>query len=499
MRAVPHHSICESASAEPHVADGNRPVSLNQEGRLLHDETKGWSKVSRAPHFPLAFRIVGAFNLSNLERALNVVIARHEGLRTDFVHSSRYTAQDRRMQLLTFLRTGLFVPGLYEQHVRDDGHIGLCERHVETTEEPALTLVVEEEITKAASSDTPHRPTAVVIRAERGASVLLVVLSHLLADGWSVQVFQRELMALYGAYERGSQPPPRAASPRYSDFVVTQHREIITGGMNPHAAYWREQWSRLGDAAVMHHEIPFHRHDASTPAIEMQRHQTSPLETQASLAAARRLGTFPYVLFRTAFTAILHHYTGKRRIAYWANFANRRRTDEDLFGWVAHTHLLTTELDADDRWSSACSRTATAVRDAQTHEALPLQAVWRHTGKNLAAHLNGRINFDIWPTLRGTAFHELLEPMIIAGGRRWMDLDVRLRAEAGQFTLVATYNASRYDRLGVAEMISLARALLRHTAGADLPVGIALDKATSLLRNHPCPLHSPSSGILALG
>ncbi len=47
------------------------------------------------------------------------------------------------------------------------------------------------------------------------------------------------------------------------------------------------------------------------------------------------------MLFIAALNALLHNYTGKRKISMFAPFANRTRVEtHDLIGWFANNHVL---------------------------------------------------------------------------------------------------------------------------------------------------------------
>ena len=442
------------------------PASLNQEGLLLSEEASGTRARFRAPHFPVACRILGRVDRRALELALGDIAQRHDSLRTSFKRTDWYSPRDRAMQLTLYRRTALWVPGLFQQHVDDATAIPLTERYLDCYDELAIGRAVDDEIDEAFLCDNPHRPRAVLVHAEPDVCVLVLVVSHVLTDGWSAQILQRELMTLYTARLRDEDGPlalPSAQS--YGEFAMAQYAQIVSGELADAERYWLREWTELEDSVVRRRDLPFARRRPAPPAMRRRVHTLAGDGSSALVELARRLRTTPYALARTAFIIVLHTYTGKRRIALWANFANRDTVAEGLVGHCSNTHLVAVLVDPAGSCAALARRVTAALLDAQAHQALPVAALWRHTGRNLAAQCDSRINFDYVREL--TAGGDAFQPAAVAGGRRWMDLDVRLRQGAAGFALQATNNSNRYVDEGVADLLASVQSVLSYWHGCD--------------------------------
>ncbi len=76
--------------------------------------------------------------------------------------------------------------------------------------------------------------------------LFVVTLHHIVADGWSMGVFFREVAALYRAAVTGSDPGLAPLDVQYADFAVWQ-REMVAGHeFDGQLSFWREQLAGLG-------------------------------------------------------------------------------------------------------------------------------------------------------------------------------------------------------------------------------------------------------------
>jgi hypothetical protein len=70
-----------------------------------------------------------------------------------------------------------------------------------------------------------------------------MVMHHIISDGWSIDILQRELALFYGAFIRG-EDPLQQASPlpiQYRDFAVWQKQEAQLAEQQRQLEYWKQQ------------------------------------------------------------------------------------------------------------------------------------------------------------------------------------------------------------------------------------------------------------------
>src|SRR5262245_49686274 len=134
---------------------------------------------STAYHLPLVVRLAGPLDARALARALSALVARHEALRTTFFESGGET----------FQAVGPARP--VELKLVDLGGRGGAEA-------AALGLAAEE-ITRPFDLERGPLFRAALTRLGAEDHLLVLTLHHVVADGWSIGVLQRDLGELYAA------------------------------------------------------------------------------------------------------------------------------------------------------------------------------------------------------------------------------------------------------------------------------------------------------------
>jgi hypothetical protein len=458
-----------------HVA---RVVSLFQESTLLGSEVarqSGHREVGL--HFPAAFRITGPTGIAVIEDSLNSVIQRHASLHSAFVPRNRYSAQERLVQLRLFARRGLFVPGLYE--LRTDPSAGIIvEKRVRPvgTFDALQDLISETARAEASepldmSASPPMRATLTQLDDE--THILVVVLSHLLVDGWSLGVFRRELMAAYESRIARVKCPLEQMPIQFPDFARWQHLQWTSGGFASEEAYWRNMWHNAKDALIALRDLPFRSVTSGKSAsVRSERISLGPEIWDNVKCLIRHLRVTPYVLFRAVFTVVLYHYTQKPKLAFWVNFANRQHIAlENMIGPCAHRHILVTDVGEAHTVSELCRHITQQLGTAQAHQSLPPVALWLTMNGDIPI-TDTSITFDCASIRSPETSDQDITPILLNDRLPWADFGVRISEHNRGIQIVVSYNMCRYSQDGVRRVLgSMSRILLELVADGGLTIG----------------------------
>ena len=303
---------------------------------------------------PSALHIKSVVYAEAMERALNEIVRRHESLRTTFSLS-----EGEPVQLIAG-KLKLPLP------VIDLGEIGESARYLEVQR-----LAVEEARRPFDLSRGPLLRTT-LLRLSEAEYVFLLTMHHIVSDGWSMNVFFRELSILYETYLRGEESKLSELPVQYADFAVWQ-REYLSGEvLEKELAYWKEQ---LREAPAIL-KLPT---DRPRPPVQsfrgaMQSFNLPPGVTAGLRELSRQEGVTLFMLLLAAFKVLLYRYTGQKDLVVGAPIANRNRAElEGLIGFFVNTLVLRTDLSGDPSFLEVLRRVREVTLGAYAHQDLPFE------------------------------------------------------------------------------------------------------------------------------
>jgi amino acid adenylation domain-containing protein/non-ribosomal peptide synthase protein (TIGR01720 family) len=337
-------------------------------------------------HTGMRFRSV--LDVTVLERSITEIVRRHESLRTGFKALNGEPAQ----VVASFLNPRLPVTDLRY----------LAEPERENT---ALRIAAEEARTPFDLSIPPLMRTR-LLRLEDEDHIFLLTIHHIVCDFWSLEIFQKELSALYEAFGAG-QPSPLPELPiQYADFAEWEWQSLQGPVGEAHLAYWKRQ---LADLPVLRlpTDTPRPRVSSFTGAAHEFWLSESLHRALAQLSRAEKATLFMTML--AAFQTLLHRYTAQDDIAVGAPVANRNRTEvESLIGFFVNSLVLRTDFSGNPSFRELLARVRDIVLDAFAHQDLPFEKLVhelnpeRPAGSNPLFQVHFQVFSDLGPIEIGT-------------------------------------------------------------------------------------------------
>jgi hypothetical protein len=204
--------------------------------------------------------------------------------------------------------------------------------------------------------------------------MLLLVMHHIVSDGWSLDVLFGELQALYRASRSGRPANLPELPVQYADYVVWQRQRLHDDeALQRSMQYWREQ---LADAPAAAPNVPTDRlrPSARTPGGGARQELRMPASLLQGLRAlCRQQDATLFMALLTAWATLLHRYSGEDDILIGTNFANRNRGDvESLIGFFSTPLILRHDLAGDPSFTELLGRVRETTLDAFSHGDLPL-------------------------------------------------------------------------------------------------------------------------------
>lgn len=337
------------------------PHTSRQEGlRLSPAQRRLWLIDQIIPNqsaynIPGAVRLQGKLNEEALEQSLREIIRRHEVLRTSFVQNDRTPLQQ----------------------VHDTVDFELQKTDLErmmggTVDEETLRRAIEEEILRPFVLSAPELIRVRLLRLAKNDHVLVVVMHHIVADGWSVGVLIHELKQLYGACCQGKASPLPKLEIQYADYAAWQDSLAGSGRLQHELEYWKTQLSGLPPVSDLPTDYP-------RPAVQSFTGATEEWRLSEKLTAdlkdlGQRHGVTLFMTLLAGLQILLSRYTSQKDVVVGSPIANRPRAElQGLIGFFINMLVLRADLSDDPTVEQALRRTREMCLQAYAHQDLPFE------------------------------------------------------------------------------------------------------------------------------
>ncbi|AGC43825.1 non-ribosomal peptide synthetase [Myxococcus stipitatus DSM 14675] len=305
-------------------------------------------------NIPVFYRITSPLDVGVLQRALDEVLLRHESLRTTFVPTDSGPVA-RIAPPRAFPLTVVDLSRL-PADTRDEEAARIATEHASHPIDVRTGPIIQGTLLKVGAKD--HR--------------LLLVVHHIVSDGWSLGVLMRELRTLYSDFAAG-QPSSLPPLPlRYADFAVWQRQWLPVQTQERLLPYWRK---RLAGAPTLL-ALPADRPRQQVQTFKGTRRTFHiPEETALAIEAlCRRERTTLFMTLLAGFCAVLHRYTGQDDVVVGSPISGRIRPEvEGLIGFFVNTLVLRNDLSGDPRFVDLLTRVREVTLGAFAHQEMPFE------------------------------------------------------------------------------------------------------------------------------
>ncbi|KGV43561.1 non-ribosomal peptide synthetase [Burkholderia pseudomallei] len=309
-----------------------------------------------AYHMPIAVRLRGALDVDALQRALSRIVSRHDVLRTTFTLEGEQPVQRVHADDGAGLRLRI-------DDLRGCADAGARRARILAGQASEPFDLARGPLVRGA-----------LVREADDVHTLCVTIHHIVSDGWSIDVFCRELSELYRAFA-GGQPDPLPPLPvQYADYAAWQQRGIGGAALHAQAEYWRD--ALAGAPTLL--ELPT---DRPRPPQPDYAGATVGLALDAPLTAglralARRHGATLFMTVLAAWSVLLSRLSRQTDVVIGTPSANRGHAQiEGLIGFFVNTIALRVDLDGAPTVAELLARVKARTLAAQQHQDIPFEHV----------------------------------------------------------------------------------------------------------------------------
>ncbi len=323
------------------------PLSYNQESLWFIDQAKG----STQYHIPVILGIAGEVNNTALTAAFKIVLEKHEVLRSVIREKNGEG---------------------YQQVMPVDGWIlSISQSAIQSKD--ALQTDINTYVDLPFDLAIDFMLRAKLFRQPVKQNVLVIVLHHIAADGWSTGILLQELSNAYNDILQNDIALLTAPALQYADYAIWQRSTSNHQLWVNKIAYWQQQ---LQHAETL--SLPL---DYPRPMVQSDRGAISYFNIDDQLY--RELIGFSnsenvtlFITLLATFKVLLHRYTGQQDLSVGTPLAARPQQElESLIGYFINPVVIRTKPDGEQSFRDFLQQVKQVTLEAYDNQELPFEKV----------------------------------------------------------------------------------------------------------------------------
>ncbi|WP_375540258.1 amino acid adenylation domain-containing protein [Nocardia sp. XZ_19_385] len=329
------------------------PLSLAQQRMWFLNQ---FDTAAAAYNLPVAVQLSGNLDVEALAAAAGDIVTRHETLRTVYPQTA-------------------------------DGPTQVILAPAEATPDLRPIVVPEEELYERVSelagtgfdvaAEVPVRMSLFQVADRPDEYVLLVVVHHIAADGWSLGPLTRDVMAAYAARSQGSEPNWAPLPVQYADYALWQ-RALLGDAGDPQSIaaaqldFWKTALAELPEESTLPLDRPrpatqSYQGGAVSFRVDAQTHR-------GLRELARAANATVFMVVHTALAVLLARMAGRNDVAIGTPVAGRGAAElDDVIGMFVNTVVLRSHLDPAEPFTGLLARQREADLAAFAHGDIPFE------------------------------------------------------------------------------------------------------------------------------
>lgn len=351
-----HHHQIQTQTSIPRTNALQTELSFSQQ-RLWFIEQ--YEQGTHVYHIPEIYELDATTDLAGIKYAIQQIISRHEILRSTIEQANNQAHGTQKVH---------HEPLLMEQAIVAD--------------EVDLQSLLREDMVRPfdLSTEYPIRVKFYTIQSKetgiknaQNRTIMFINFHHIASDGWSITIFQRELLAYYQAYVHGennfSLP---ALDIQYKDYAIWQKTYLSeTAILGNQLNYWMQYLSEYQTLEVSTDYPRPHKIDyrGSSQSFELSKETSDQLR-----ALAKAHGTTMHNVLLSSIYILLSKYTGQEDIVVGGVIANRHiPKTEDIIGLFVNTQVNRAVLNKNQSYDELIKQVHQDQIQAQLHQDLPFE------------------------------------------------------------------------------------------------------------------------------
>lgn len=292
-------------------------------------------------NMPLVLKFGGHVDIERLNKAMSRVISRHEILRTNFI----------------------MFDGEVWQKVHREINVPL---EIKECDKVDLQEIIHTQMSTRFNLQEEPLLRGLVIR-DKEHDTLILIMHHIIGDGWSLKILQEELLGLYNRKNEVVQETPV----QYADYAIWQQTEEET--INKQLSFWKEQLK--GEIPYLELSSDNHQHITCTKNITINRSITPSL-AMAIRDFCKTQKVTPFMFVLSTFKVLLSRLSNQTDIIVGTPIVNRNQKElERAIGLYLNTLPIRSQIKSNETFLQLLSQIKSTVINTFANQDVPFERI----------------------------------------------------------------------------------------------------------------------------
>ncbi|WP_084624102.1 non-ribosomal peptide synthetase [Oceanospirillum beijerinckii] len=331
------------------------PLSYAQQRLWFMDQLEG---ADGAYNIPVALKLQGKLDRQAVQAAVDMILQRHEALRTGF----RIQGDAPRQYIVEQPNSDLIF--------QDLSHLDESQQALQVQQ------LIDQEAERPFDLTTPPMLRVMLLRLAKESHVLQFTLHHIAADAWSLGVLVDEFTHCYKAFAEGAEPALTPLPIQYADYAYWQRSDQQQQKLSRDLDYWRQQLLDVPLVLDLPQALTQHGSSQNISRPDKPDYQGAAVSHTVSARQIEALKTYSqgrnatlFMVLLNAFNSLLQRTTDKHDFIVGTDVANREQAElEKLIGFFVNVLPLRAQLSDNESFDHRLSNLRDTTLGAYQHQ-----------------------------------------------------------------------------------------------------------------------------------
>lgn len=351
--------IIENKMDHHSAISGNKAFIKSEREQLIplsNSQKRLWLINNLTPKLPLynlavVVTLKGEVDISALEKSCNLLVSRHEILRTTFVQEQ----------------------GTIYQKIHPSNKIAVNIIDYSDEANTKIEDAINTDINRPFNLTEFPLVRFTLFKVKKREFIFLITLHHIIGDAWSLPIVFKELAAAYNSYAENTEPTLDNIRLQYADFSVWQSKNkqsVISKDLK----YWLDKLKDVEESSVLLTDKP--RPTTPTYRGSSVNFKISPELNLQLNNLSKELHVSFFMILISVFYVLLYRYTDQHDLIIGSPITNRNRREiENLIGFFVNTVALRVNCNAEQSFSDLLMQVRKTTLEAIDHQDIPFEQV----------------------------------------------------------------------------------------------------------------------------